>query len=104
MRWYGRTTPTCERCGAWWKWMLVLAWPFFVEREWHGDHIEPRSLFPEKELDPDNVQTLCSACNYVKGNRTSINWKGYRRWPMRLGYPVVWVRVWHQRMFLGWSC
>jgi 5-methylcytosine-specific restriction endonuclease McrA len=35
----------------------------------HGDHIKPRSLYPELALDPDNVQILCEICNKAKGAR-----------------------------------
>ena len=32
------------------------------------DHIKPRSRFPGLELDPDNLQILCSDCNMGKSN------------------------------------
>lgn len=32
------------------------------------DHIKPRSKFPELELDLDNLQVLCNACNRGKSN------------------------------------
>ena len=35
----------------------------------HCDHIMPRSLYPELELDPENTQTLCKQCNIAKSNR-----------------------------------
>lgn len=34
----------------------------------HVDHIRPRSLFPDLELDPDNLQVLCRDCNLGKSN------------------------------------
>jgi 5-methylcytosine-specific restriction protein A len=34
-----------------------------------GDHIIPRSLAPERRLDPTNVAVLCLSCNAAKGNR-----------------------------------
>lgn len=37
--------------------------------ELHVDHIKPRSLYPKLALDPNNLQILCKACNYGKGNR-----------------------------------
>lgn len=36
--------------------------------EIHVDHIKPRSLFPEIELDPSNSQILCRQCNEKKSN------------------------------------
>ena len=38
----------------------------------HVDHIHPRSKFPSKELDPTNLQVLCSDCNLGKG---ATSWK-----------------------------
>jgi len=34
----------------------------------HVDHIRPRSKSPSLELDPDNLQVLCKACNLGKSN------------------------------------
>lgn len=34
----------------------------------HVDHIKPRSIHPELELDIDNLQILCEACNVGKSN------------------------------------
>ena len=33
----------------------------------HVDHIKPRSLFPERCLDPTNLQVLCEDCHTAKG-------------------------------------
>lgn len=33
------------------------------------EHIKPRSLYPELELDKDNLRTACSDCNQGKGDR-----------------------------------
>lgn len=41
----------------------------------HVDHIKPRSLFPELELDIDNLQVLCEDCNLGKSNRDEIDWR-----------------------------
>lgn len=41
----------------------------------HVDHIKPRSKYPELELDIDNLQVLCSACNIGKGNRDSVDFR-----------------------------
>lgn len=35
----------------------------------HVDHIKPRSLFPELELDIENLQILCEDCNLGKSNK-----------------------------------
>lgn len=47
----------------------------------HVDHIKPRSLFRELELDPNNLQVLCEGCNLGKGNTDEIDWRanGVRR-------------------------
>jgi 5-methylcytosine-specific restriction enzyme A len=34
-----------------------------------GDHIVPRSVAPDRRLDPANVQVLCLSCNSRKGAR-----------------------------------
>lgn len=34
----------------------------------HVDHIKPRSLFPELELELSNLQVLCDKCNIGKNN------------------------------------
>ncbi len=43
--------------------------------EIHVDHIKPRSLFPELELDPSNTQILCKPCNEKKSN---LHYTDYR--------------------------
>jgi 5-methylcytosine-specific restriction endonuclease McrA len=40
----------------------------------HVDHVFPKSIWPERELDPFNVQLLCPDCNRIKG--TSILRRG----------------------------
>jgi hypothetical protein len=41
----------------------------------HVDHIKPRSLFPELELEESNLQVLCEACNMGKSNKDSTDWR-----------------------------
>lgn len=41
----------------------------------HVDHIQPRSLRPDLELDESNLQILCVDCNIGKGNRYSTDWR-----------------------------
>lgn len=41
----------------------------------HVDHIRPRSRFPELELDPENTQVLCAACNIGKSNKDQTDWR-----------------------------
>jgi hypothetical protein len=35
------------------------------------DHIKPRSLYPELEKDPANLETLCASCNQGKGQKAA---------------------------------
>lgn len=41
----------------------------------HVDHIIPRSIDRTKELDPDNLQVLCEACNLGKGNKDQTDFR-----------------------------
>lgn len=41
----------------------------------HIDHIKPRSLYPELELDINNLQPLCKKCNLEKSNRNEIDYR-----------------------------
>ena len=41
----------------------------------HVDHIKPRSLHPELELDINNLQILCKDCNLGKSNKDSIDYR-----------------------------
>lgn len=41
----------------------------------HVDHIKPRSLFPELELDVNNLQVLCQDCNLGKSNLDDTDWR-----------------------------
>lgn len=41
----------------------------------HVDHIKPRSKFPELELQYDNLQLLCAACNKGKSNKDTTDWR-----------------------------
>jgi 5-methylcytosine-specific restriction endonuclease McrA len=69
----------CECCG------MIDA------RQWHVDHIYPRSTHPELALEPDNLQVLCDACNVGKATAYTTNWRGgadpleRRSWWQRLG-------------------
>ena len=56
---YGKT---CHCCGA-------------TNVEIHVDHIKPRSKYPELELEINNLQILCRACNLGKGNTDVIDWR-----------------------------
>lgn len=42
----------------------------------HVDHIKPRSLYPELELDINNMQVLCRPCNCAKSNRGAKDYRG----------------------------
>ena len=41
----------------------------------HVDHILPRSKYPDKELDIENLQILCEACNIGKSNKDTTDWR-----------------------------
>lgn len=41
----------------------------------HVDHIKPRSKYPHLELDIDNLQVLCEACNVGKSNKDVTDWR-----------------------------
>ncbi len=41
----------------------------------HVDHIKPRSTHPELELDQNNLQILCEACNIGKSNKDATDWR-----------------------------
>lgn len=43
--------------------------------ELHVDHIEPRSLRPDLELDADNLQVLCKDCNLGKSNLDNTDFR-----------------------------
>lgn len=55
----------CCLCGASPKTGIVL----------HVDHIKPRSLYPELELDLENLQILCEDCNLGKSNKYEDDWR-----------------------------
>ena len=41
----------------------------------HVDHIKPRSIHPELELDIDNLQILCEDCNLGKSNKDDTDFR-----------------------------
>lgn len=41
----------------------------------HVDHIKPRSLRPDLELDATNLQILCEDCNLGKSNKDDTDWR-----------------------------
>ena len=43
--------------------------------ELHVDHIKPRSLFPDLELEINNLQILCKDCNLGKSNLDQTDWR-----------------------------
>lgn len=96
---------TCERCGVSRTWRIEWSgWlPKIVDRKFEGDHVVPRSIDPSRELDPDNIQALCSCCNRTKSNRCDFHFKWWRRLPLCIGYPVCWGVRWYQLSTLGWS-
>lgn len=46
-----------------------------LEKEVHCDHIFPRSLYSEHELNPFNMQILCISCNSSKSNTKIIDYR-----------------------------
>lgn len=55
---------TCMLCGATAKTNKIIV-----------DHIKPRALFPELELDFNNMQVLCDMCNRGKGRYDQTDWR-----------------------------
>jgi len=41
----------------------------------HIDHIFPRSLYPDLELDIHNLQILCEKCNIEKSNKNTVDYR-----------------------------
>lgn len=39
------------------------------------DHIKPRALFPQLELEQSNLQVLCNDCNMGKGRWDETDWR-----------------------------
>lgn len=56
----------CNLCGATADDCVIL----------HVDHIKPRSLYPDLEMDLDNLQVLCEDCNIGKTNAWEDDWRG----------------------------
>jgi len=44
-----------------------------INKEYHVDHIKPRSLYPHLALDPKNMQVLCKDCNLGKSNKWEVD-------------------------------
>jgi len=55
----------CELCGRSGKDETTL----------HVDHIKPIKKHPHLARDPSNLQVLCAACNWGKGNRYDTDWR-----------------------------
>jgi hypothetical protein len=68
-----RDNYTCQKCGFSDKNIMIV------------DHIKPKSIYPELELDINNLMTLCPNCNatktlndikkYQTGRRVKEKWK-----------------------------
>jgi len=41
----------------------------------HVDHIKPRSIYPNLELDFNNMQILCKGCNFKKSNKNCVDYR-----------------------------
>lgn len=59
--------PRCMLCGA-----------TSAETRVVVDHIKPRRLFPELQLEFSNLQVLCDACNRGKGRTDQTDWRDLR--------------------------
>jgi len=55
----------CQLCGS-------------IEKPMHVDHIKPRSLYPNLEVDENNLQVLCKLCNLGKGNSDETDFRNRR--------------------------
>lgn len=56
----------CECCGA---------TPQGSGRAMQVDHIKPRSKYPHLQLDPANLQVLCTECNLGKRDIDETDWR-----------------------------
>jgi len=45
----------------------------------HIDHVVPRSIAPELEMEFDNLQVLCESCNLEKSNKNSNDYRDQAR-------------------------
>lgn len=54
----------CQLCGA-----------TGLERQYHVDHIKPRSKYPHLALSMENLQVLCQDCNLGKGAWDETDWR-----------------------------
>ena len=48
----------------------------------HVDHIKPRSLRADLELDINNLQVLCEDCNMGKSNKDDTDWRPVKEEPV----------------------
>ncbi len=53
---------SCAKCGVECGLQLGLL---------HMDHIYPKSIWPNRRYDPDNMQILCADCNRDKGTNSN---------------------------------
>lgn len=68
-----------------WEWLTLraMAEAIFIKKclccgtvkNLQLDHIYPISLYPEKKLDPGNLQYLCKRCNSYKSNRFVVDFR-----------------------------
>lgn len=49
-----------------------------TDARFHIDHIKPRSKYPHLELDIDNLQVLCEACNLGKSNLDETDFRRHK--------------------------
>lgn len=52
----------------------------------HVDHIKPRYKYPQLQLDPNNLQILCKACNFGKGAYDETDWRETKNPSFEQGY------------------
>lgn len=89
---FGRSTPTCERCLGWAK-----AWVRPRRKRFHLDHVVAFANDPYQRVKAAAFQVLCDLCNVSKGKKWRPSWKALNRLGL-LGLPLRLVVLVYERI------